>query len=134
MTPRADDPIRAEVERVLRALVAVTVIVPLRVSTAVPRCLLRHIARAGPLAEPVRVMRSLVDLAGAGVGACGVISPDDAPTPAEAAVAPTPEPAAAAVDATTELPIADYESLAASHVVDRLPTLTQAELAAVRAF
>ena len=35
---------------------------------------------------------------------------------------------------TTELPIADYESLAVSHVVDRLPTLTGAELAAVRAF
>ena len=35
---------------------------------------------------------------------------------------------------TTELPIEDYESLAASHVVDRLATLTPAELRAVRAF
>ena len=92
MAPPADDPIRAEVERVLHAVVTATVVMPLRVATAVPRCLLRRMARAGPLAEPARVVRSLVDLAGAGVGTRGVIAPDDVPTPAEVAVAPAPSP------------------------------------------
>jgi hypothetical protein len=134
MPPRTDDPIRAEVERVLHALLTATVVVPMRVATAVPRCVLRRLARSGPLAEPVRVVRSLVDLAGAGVGARGVIAPDDALTPSEVALVPVPEPVLAPEDTSVDLPIEDYESLAASHVVDRLPTLTPAELTAVQVY
>ena len=78
MAPPTDDPIRAEVERVLQSLVMVTFVVPMRVATAVPRCVLRRLTRLGPLAEPMRVVRSIVDLAGAG-GGRGVITPDDAP-------------------------------------------------------
>ena len=115
MAPPTDDPIRADVERVLQVLVTVTFLVPLRVATAVPRCVLRRMARQGPLAEPMRVVRSIVALAGAG-GATG------ASARATTAVA------------TLELPIEDYESLAASHVVDRLATLTAAELRTVQEF
>jgi hypothetical protein len=133
MAPPTDDPIRAEVERVLHALVNLTVVVPMRVATAVPRCILRRATRGGPLAEPMRIVRSLVDLAGAGGGVRGVVAPDDAPMPTEVVAAP-PEPVPATDEASADLPIEDYESLAASHVVDRLPTLTPGELVAVQAY
>jgi hypothetical protein len=134
MATPADDPIRQEVERVLQAIVGVTVVAPVRLATAVPRCVLRRVARCGPLVEPLRVVRSLVDLAGAGLGARGVVSPDDAPLPREEAVVAAPSGPPAGEAPTVHLPIEDYESLAASHVVDRLPTLTPAELAQVQAF
>ena len=135
MAPTSDDPIRAEVERALHAVVDLTVMMPLRVATAVPRCVLRRATRRGPLAEPARVLRSLVDLVGAGATGRGVVAPDDAPAPDEparpiAVVAPAPVAGARPAD----LPIEDYESLAASHVVDRLATLTPAELREVEAF
>jgi hypothetical protein len=133
MAPPAEDPIRAEVERVLHAVVDVTVRTPVRIATAVPRCVLRRAARFGPLAEPVRVVRSIVDLVGG--GARGVVTPDDAPAPDEPAVIPTHEPVVAPLDdVAPDLPIEDYESLAASHVVDRLPRLTPDELRVIQAF
>ena len=132
MAPTADDPIRADVERALHAVVELTVMVPFRVATAVPRCVLRRAARHGPLAEPIRVLRSIVDLAGA--GGRGVVAPDDAPAPDEPALA-TAAPAPPVEDGPPpDLPIEDYESLAASHVVDRLSTLTPTELREVQAF
>ena len=142
-TTTADDPIREEVERVLHALVDATTIVPravLSVVTAVPRCVLRRACRLRrQLAEPVRIARSFLDLAGAG-SARGVIEPDDAPVPGEAVVS------GVAVDSRdgtalssvarqrSALPIQEYESLAASQVVARLATLQPDELALVRDF
>lgn len=137
MASTAKDPVRAEVERVLHAVVDATVRAPVRLATAVPRCLLRRAASLGPLAEPVRVVRSIVGLAAAG-GGRGVVGPDDAPAPDEPATPGTPHPRAPVVetagDAAGVLPIDDYESLAASHVVDRLPTLTPDELRVVESF
>lgn len=132
MAAPSDDPIRAEVERVLHAIVNVTVVTPVRIATAVPRCLLRRAARFGPLAEPVRVARSVVDLLGAG-GTTGVMTSDDAPTPDEPVVV-VPDGTGAADGLREDLPIEDYESLASSQVVDRLPTLTPEELLAVQTF
>ena len=133
MATPSDDPIRAEVERVLTAIVNLTVVTPVRIATAVPRCLFRRAARFRPLAEPVRVLRSVVDVLGAGVGTTGVVAPDDAPAPAEPVVA-GPVATRAADGLRADLPIEDYESLASSQVVDRLPTLTPEELLAVQAF
>jgi hypothetical protein len=134
MARTSDDPIRAEVERALHAVVDLTVVLPLRVATAVPRCVLRRAARSGPLAEPVRVLRSLLELAG-GAGGRGVVAPDDAPAPDEPALAAVVPTVPLVDDAPPpDLPIEDYESLAASHVVDRLSTLTPAELHEVREF
>jgi hypothetical protein len=129
----AEDPIRAEVERVLHAVVVATVRAPARLATAVPRCVLRRAAGFGPLAEPVRVVRSIVDLVASG-GQRGVIDPDDAPAPDEPAVARASPDRTSVADTATDLPVDDYESLAASQVVDRLPTLTPAELRTIRAF
>ena len=133
MATTAHDPIRADVERILHAVVDLTIVLPLRVATAVPRCVLRRAAR-GPLAEPVRIVRSIVDLVGSSTGARGVVAPDDAPVPAEPAVAVVEPSARRDDDAALDLPIEDYESLAASHVVDRLATLTPVELREVRDF
>jgi hypothetical protein len=133
MATPAEDPIRAEVERVLHAVLDVTVRMPVRIATAVPRCVLRRAARFGPLAEPVRVVQSIVDLVGAGTR--GVVTPDDLPAPDEPVVAAVPEPPATPVDGVEpDLPIEDYESLAASHVVDRLSRLTPEELQVIQAF
>jgi hypothetical protein len=138
VTATNDDPIRAEVERALHAFVDAALHAPARLATAVPRCVLRRAERIVPIAEPWRVARSLLELATAGGRAA-----TDAPTRTDAAPAATDvvppeeqgdEPAAAPGGSGDHLPIEDYESLAASQVVDRLPTLTPAELEAVRAF
>jgi hypothetical protein len=133
MTTATADPIRAEVERVLHVLVNATVVMPLTAVTFVPRCLVRRAcALCRRLGEPARVARSLVDLVGAG-SARGVIAPDDAPEPREPAARRVgAERATASSD--DHLPIDEYESLAASQVVARLPTLQRDELEAVRTF
>jgi hypothetical protein len=135
MTTATDDPIRAEVERVLRVLVAATVTAPMTAATAVPRCLVqRACSLRRRFGEPARVARSLLDLVGGGP-VRGVISRDDAPTADEPAVR-----RAVVADRASEppssdhLPIDEYESLAASQVVARLPTLRPDELEAVRIF
>ena len=140
MTTTTDDPIRAEVERVLNVLVDLTVKMPVRLATAFPRCVLRRAARSGPLAEPARVVRSFVDLLAAGGNTRAVVTPDDAPA-VELTVAAPPVRLLDDVSggvrtpaADGGLPIEDYQSLAASQVVDRLPTLTPDELVAVRDF
>jgi hypothetical protein len=135
MTTATDDPIRAEVERVLHAILGATVAVPIAAVTAVPRCLARRAcALRRRLGEPARVARSLLDLVGAGP-IQSVISQDDSPAPDEPAVAlrvvPDPAPRSSADD---HLPIDEYESLAASQVVARLPTLQRDELETVRSF
>jgi hypothetical protein len=131
MTTTTDDPIQAEVERVLR--LAVTL--PFTVATAVPRCVVRRLgAVCDRLGEPARIVRSLVDLVSAG-GVRAVVEPDETPATDEPAVplrlVIDDEPSAGAA---ARLPIDEYESLAASQVVARLPTLTPSELEEVRAF
>lgn len=143
MTTTADDPIRAEVERVLTVLVDLTVRTPVRLATAVPRCVLRRAGRVAPLAEPARVVRSFVDLLGAGGTARGgVATGPDVSADASSAVAASARADTAAVTSSARVRVAakvalaieDYQSLAASQVVDRLPTLTRDELTAVRDF
>ena len=133
MTTATDDPIRIEVERVLRVVVDATVVAPMAAATVVPRCLARRAcALCHRLGEPVRVVRSLLDLVGTGP-VRGVISQDDAPAAGEPA-APRVAAAALAASDGDHLPIDEYESLAASQVVARLSTLPRDELEVVRAF
>src|SRR4051812_26823793 len=133
MTTATDDPIRTEVERVLRAVVGVTVVAPFAVATAVPRCMVRHLSGVCQrLGEPARIVLSVFDLVGAGAGR-PVIAPDvpGAPNEPAAPLRLVPDDAAA-TPSDEHLPIDEYESRAASQVVARLPTLTEAELEEVR--
>jgi hypothetical protein len=83
------------------------------------------------VAEPIRVVRSIVELlVGGGAPADG--SEADSGTASERVPAPA-EPAEDTADGS-QLPIDEYESLAASHVVARLSNLTAEELVAVRRF
>jgi len=76
----------------------------------------------------------LIDLIGAG-DVRAVVEPDEAPAADEPAV-----PLRLVTDdalrrpSANRLPIDEYESLAASQVVARLPTLTPSELEEVRSF
>jgi hypothetical protein len=122
----ADDPIRADVERRLHALVDATIAAPVTVVTTLQRCIWRRGAALwARIRQPLEITRSLLDLAAR-----------PAAPPASPARAPRrPEPVAdAASDESAELPIEEYESLAASHVVARLPGLTPDELYLVRRF
>ena len=136
MSSVTDDPIRSEVERVLRSIVDRTVVAPVTAITAVPRCLARRCARVHrQLGEPARIVRSLFDLVGTG-GVRGIVTPDDAPHQASL---PSPgsfadDVVAADLPSVEHLPIDEYESLAASQVVARLPTLTTTDLEVVRTF
>ncbi len=128
--PRADDPIRAEVERILHAVVGTAIAVPIAVFTAVPRCVWRRtggIRRR--LSEPAAFVRSVFDVVGSpGPSAAA----GQAPVPPAAATDDrSPRPARSSADS---LPIEEYQSLAASQVVARLPALTASELGAVRRF
>jgi hypothetical protein len=119
-----DDPIRAEVERVLTAIVTTALTLPFAIVTFVPRCMLRQAtAFRRRLVEPAAVARTLIDLVGGGADRVAAPRPADPPTVTRRRAA-----------AAGHLPIDEYESLAASQVVARLPTLTEDELAAVRAF
>ena len=91
-----------------------------------------------PEHERVDVLTVLADDAtpaptGAGAGTAEVdpaVDRADAPAPAE----PPTESAPAPAPAESELPIQDYDSLAASQVVPRLATLGADELRAVQAY
>jgi hypothetical protein len=127
---QASDPRRAEVERWLHAIVSAGLAVPAAAAATLRRCLG---ARLGPVtervAEPVRVVRSIVELV-AGAGPAGGAG-------AERETRPDPEPVVDmpnVVGEEAQLPIDEYESLAASHVVDRLANLTADELRVVRRF
>lgn len=130
------DPIRAQVERRLTEIADMFVVRPCEqltrlASFAGAPC---RLARAR-LAEPFAVLRSIAELAfGPGPGAA---PPPAVATPAVPVPAGSPDDAQdAAPDAPSpgELPIAEYESLAASQVVARLDDLTADELQRVRAF
>ena len=131
---RTDDPIRAEVERVLHAIVEATIAAPVNALTAARRCVVRRVSAVGDrLAQPARLVRSLFDLAA---------GPPPRPAPVAPAAAARAHPPHAETPTSgtpgtrdpVELPIEEYESLAASQVVARLPTLTPGELREIRRF
>jgi hypothetical protein len=127
----ADDPVRAEVERWLRTFVAAAVAVPGAAIGRVGRCVSSRMGTMTErVAEPVRLVKSLFDVAsGASASGGGTTA-----VPAAESTAPDRDrPDAASPDAG-ELPIEEYESLAASHVVARLANLSPAELREVREF
>ena len=134
MVPRRspNDPVRAEVEQWLRAFVAAGLAVPRAAASTVRRCVGDRLGDvANRVAEPMRFVRSIVELAtGAPPGSGTRGQPDESTPAAEADSAPSEEAAEAAV----QLPIDEYESLAASHVVARLDSLTPTELRQVRRF
>jgi hypothetical protein len=97
------------------------------------RCMVRRSRAVGErLMLPARIGRSVFELVRRAAPRPGA-APDPAvvgaPRPARARADETP----ASVDAAA-LPIDEYESLAASQVVARLPSLTPGELGVVRRF
>jgi len=128
-----DDPIRAEVERWLHAIVGLSVLAPALVVGRTRRCAMRTAATVRHhVGRPVQMARSLFDLAARAPAADHVATM----TPSVGAVDVVAEPELDAPPSpgATELPIDEYESLAASQVVARLPSLTPDELDAVRRF
>jgi hypothetical protein len=136
-TATTSDPIRAEVERRLNALADALVVRPFEQAGRLGD-LARWPCRTirARLAEPFAVVRSIAELALGGA----TRSTEGSPEPRSSGAA-RPAPAVEVVEDPTvdrppvgELPIAGYESLAASQVVARLDDLTPEELERVRAF
>jgi hypothetical protein len=129
--PESDDPIREEVERVLHALVGTAFALPIAAVGAVRRCVGRRLAGVRRrVAEPAALVRSVLDL----VGARAVIDPVTVPSMAPTLSSTDERPAADTRLRADELPIEEYQSLAASQVVARLPALTSDELGEVRRY
>jgi hypothetical protein len=126
-----DDPVRAEVERWVRTFITAAVAVPGAAIERVGRCVSGRMGTVTErVAEPVRLVKSLVELAtGASASHGGTV----AVAPAASTEAADDGPSAASPDAD-ELPIEEYESLAASHVIARLENLSPTELRKVREF
>lgn len=128
----ADDPVRADVERWVRAFVAAAWAVPGAAVARVGRCVNGRMgAVTKRVAEPMRLVRSVLELATGArtvAGGSATVSPPVAATPPGSAPpeATSPEP--------SDLPIEEYQSLAASHVVARLANLSVTELQEVRRF
>jgi hypothetical protein len=123
----SDDQIREDVERALHMLVGTAIALPMATVRGVQRCIGRRTADVRRrITEPAALVRSLFELVGS-------------PRPAGAAVVTPPAgddelPARAHAQAADELPIEEYESLAASQVVARLPALTPDGLDTIRRF
>jgi len=131
MSSAADDPVRAEVERRVRGLVEAALAVPVAAAAHLNRCVggrMGHVTER--VAEPVQLLRSLIELiTGAPTANDGTAAPVAAsPAAPDESVTGPSAPAAA------QLPIEEYESLAASHVVARLANLDPSELREVRRF
>ena len=131
MSRAADDPVRVEVERRVRALVEAALTVPGAAAARVGRCVGGRLGHATErVAEPVQLLRSLFELVTGAPPANG----GAAAAVAAAASEPDAAPPESAAPAAAQLPIEEYESLAASHVVARLANLDAAELREVRRF
>jgi hypothetical protein len=163
-TARTDEQIRADVEHAIRQAVGFATALPAAVAGRMLRCAAHTTARLMDLVPPLRLIRSAFDLTLANVvtPAESSLQGDAASitrTPVASAVATAAAPPArtarrtpgraravkvagitnstdalGAADAADALPIAEYESLAASQVVARLESLTADELRAVQAF
>jgi len=142
---RGEDPIRAEVERCLRLAFEAAFALPLAATARAQRCARAGLERFGRdavgdrLLGPLRLLRSLADA----TVTSAVVTPvdDDIPTPIADAppgdTMPTRRPrgsGATSRSTADALPIEEYESLAASHVVARLAQLTPPELRRVQVF
>ena len=127
-----NDAVRAEVEQWLRAFVSAGLAVPRAAGSTVRRCVGGRLGEVTHrVAEPMRFVRSIIELAtGAPPGEATQGEPHESPPAADADSAPSD----AAAEAAVQLPIDEYESLAASHVVARLDSLTPTELRQVRRF
>ena len=127
----ADDPVRADVERWVRSFVEAAMAIPGAAVARVGRCLGSQVGHVTErVAEPMQLVRSFLELV-TGAPSTGGAAGAPAAAPAASPDASGPDPTAPAVD---QLPIDEYESLAASHVVDRLGNLNPAELREVRRF
>jgi hypothetical protein len=125
----SDDQIREDVERALHLLVGTAIALPMAAVRGVQRCIGRRAADVRRrVTEPAALVRSLFELvgssrpAGSATGAATIRAGEDE----------TPRPAHP--HAADELPIEEYQSLAASQVVARLPALTADELDRIRRF
>ena len=129
--PASEDPIRDEVERVLHNVVGTAIALPLAAVNGVQRCVGRRVGQLRRrLTEPASFVRSLFDIVATPRPGVVTAGQPAAPMPAVAPQHPRPAPR----QASETLPIEEYQSLAASQVVARLPALTAVELAAVRRF
>ena len=131
MTRAADDPVRAEVERRVRALVEAALALPGAAAARIGRCVGGRVGNATErVAEPMQLLRSLLELVTGPPPADGGAAAPVAASPS----APDASPAEPAAPAAAQLPIEEYQSLAASQVVARLANLDPAELREVRRF
>lgn len=145
------DPVRVQVEETLHRVFDGVTAIPCAALRRMKRAANRSVDRVGgTLATPVGLIRSVFELALSGVLGGGTTSPSSALRPESVRPTPTSTPTAAAVgpadaaptvmldgdpdDASTELPLHGYESLAASQVVARLSRLVPDELELIRAF
>ncbi len=143
------DPVRVQVEETLHRVFDGVTAIPCAALRRMKRAADRSVDRVGvTLATPVGLIRSVFELALSGVLGGGTTSPSstlrpesDRPTPTTTAAAAGQADAAPTVmldgdpdDASTELPLHGYESLAASQVVARLSRLAPDELELIRAF
>src|SRR5262245_48399545 len=127
-----NDPVRAEVEQWLRAFVTAGLAVPRAAADTVKRCVGGRLGDVtNRVAEPMRLVRSIVELATGAPPARGTQDPSAESMPVSDADS-TPDDDVS--DDAFHLPIDEYESLAASHVVARLDNLTPTELRQVRRF
>ncbi len=161
MTRPHDDQIRADVERALHEAVGLMFAIPRALGQRLQQCVVAGVDR---VTAPVQIVRSFADVTlgrivspaedqigspRADIGpdvfrepASGAAEPTLAGAAWEEPAVPVTEDADVAADevpddedaAAAALPIDEYESLAASHVVARLPSLTADELRAVRSF
>lgn len=126
---------RADVERWLRSFVEAALAVPAVAAASARRCLGGRVGQvADRVAEPMRVLRSIVELAVGAPPANGAGDTESDAAPDAAAETSERRSGTAAASRAPVLPIDDYESLAASQVVARLGNLTPAELRQVRRF
>jgi hypothetical protein len=127
-----NDPVRTEVEQWLRAFITAGLVVPRAAAGTVKRCVGGRLGdMTNRVAEPMRLVRSLVELATGAPQAGGAQGQSADFTPAAEADSTSSDDAP---DDAVHLPIDEYESLAASHVVARLDSLTPSELRQVRRF
>lgn len=128
-----NDPVRADVERRLRAAVEAAVSAPISAVRAVDGCVRRRIGSTiEVVGRPLQFVKSFLDL---------LATPAETVLPTTRATADTDVVASPDIEAkavpgpeVTDLPIEEYESLAASHVVARLGGLSAADLRRVRRF